>query len=209
VKEEAVVTKQYSDSSYVHVEDGTGEAVEEAVRFAHAQLDHLVKQLDEAKRRREAGLDSVRLNVVMPPDPTKPAREPTWKDDPVGGITFGSLVAEADAWQRKTFPGATPTSAVLHLASEIGEYVASIAASPADASFLVDDLCARIRAGSKKGRGETAEEIADALFLVIQMASANDVDLTAAFTRKLAKNKARAWKKPDAQGVVEHEREGG
>jgi NTP pyrophosphatase (non-canonical NTP hydrolase) len=203
-----MMIKEYSDNAHVHVEDGTAEAIEDALRKTHAHLALLVTQLDEAKRRREAGLESARLRVVMPQDTEAPTHMDCGCNVGTHAPTFDAALAEADAWQRATFPGASPTSAALHLASELGEYIASIAASGADASFLVDDVCARIRAGAKKGRGETAEEIADLLFLVVQMASANKASLFDAFVAKLAKNKARVWKKPDAAGVVEHEKEG-
>jgi len=90
------------------------------------------------------------------------------------------LFAEISAWQAETFPNATPASAVEHARREIVE---ELAPDPTN-----------------------AEEQADIVFLMIDAARRSGNDLEAALRSKLAKNRARTWQKPDADGVVEHVR---
>lgn len=95
----------------------------------------------------------------------------------VGNATIDLLVREIARWQDETFPQKTPHSVATHLLKEAGELVAA----PTD-----------------------AEEIADVFMLCVGAANVNGVDLAAAVAAKLAKNKARTWGKPDADGVVQH-----
>jgi hypothetical protein len=48
------------------------------------------------------------------------------------------------------------------------------------------------------------EEIADIFMLVVSAARVNGIDLADVVRRKLAKNRARPWGPPDADGVVRH-----
>lgn len=82
-------------------------------------------------------------------------------------------------WQREAFPNATAESSALHLAREAHELVSD----PHD-----------------------AEEMADCLFMLLQVADRSGVDLWAAAARKLEVNRAREWQEPDASGIVEHVR---
>lgn len=91
--------------------------------------------------------------------------------------TLDSLAAEIREWQDATFPTATAASAAKHLLSEAHELVAQ----PTD-----------------------PEEMADIFLLVIAVANKAGVNLAEAAAAKLAKNKARKWGKPNADGYVEH-----
>lgn len=94
---------------------------------------------------------------------------------------FRELASEIVAWQRETFPKATPESIVAHLAREVLE--------------LADDPFDR-------------EEAADVLHLLIGLAAVVGFDLVEALRVKFERNKARRWGGPDASGVVEHVSEG-
>lgn len=94
--------------------------------------------------------------------------------------SLDGLAQEVRAWQRVTFPRATPHSVATHLLKEARE----LHREPGD-----------------------AEEIADLFMLVVGAAGASGVDLAAAVRRKLEENKGRTWGEPDADGVVEHVRD--
>lgn len=101
---------------------------------------------------------------------------------PPGAVdTLDGLADEIGAWQRATFPRATPHSVTEHLRREAEE----LCRTPTD-----------------------AEEIADVFMLVVGAARAAGHDLAAAARAKLEKNKRRVWGTPDADGVVEHVAEG-
>ncbi|HEV2734883.1 MAG TPA: dATP/dGTP pyrophosphohydrolase domain-containing protein [Longimicrobiaceae bacterium] len=97
----------------------------------------------------------------------------------LGRRSLDDLLADVVAWQRETFPVATPASVVEHLRREVAE--------------LVNDP-------------HDAMEQADALFLLAGLAAHTGVDLADAVRRKLEINRARVWGAPDAHGVVEHVR---
>ena len=61
----------------------------------------------------------------------------------------------------------------------------------------------------KTPKKEFAEELADIFFMVVQAVDVAGVDLKNELAMKLAKNKARKWKKPDGDGVIEHVKGGG
>lgn len=96
--------------------------------------------------------------------------------------TLDMLAYEIRAWQRDTFPRATPASVAEHLRREAEE----LCKDPTD-----------------------LEERADVFMLVVGDPAATPRDLVSAVRAKLEKNRARVWGKPDAHGVVEHVREGG
>ena len=91
-----------------------------------------------------------------------------------------AIADELLEWARPTFPHATPASRAEHLRREAEE--------------LVKDPT-------------NSEEKADIFFLLVQAADGPG-PLAEAVKAKLAKNRARTWKAPDAQGVVEHAEEG-
>ena len=94
--------------------------------------------------------------------------------------SLDALAMDIAAWQRETFPHATPESTAAHLLREAQELVAN----PRDPS-----------------------EGADILHLVIGWAQANGFDLGAVLAEKFATNRARRWGVRDAEGVVEHVRD--
>lgn len=91
---------------------------------------------------------------------------------------------ELHKWQLATFPGATAKSKIAHLQKEVDELVED----PSD-----------------------IHEHADAWMLLIGAAAIqgyNLDDVLGAIREKLEINKGRKWGEPDAQGVVEHVRDG-
>ncbi len=92
------------------------------------------------------------------------------------------LFEDVHEWQLATFPKATRESKYKHLQKEMLE--------------LGEDL-------------SNPKEIADCLLLLIGIACIQGYDPAVLIRQKLAINKARKWGKPDADGVVEHVRNGG
>lgn len=90
------------------------------------------------------------------------------------------IIAEVNAWQAVTFPRTTTASIVEHLRREMQELVAD----PTDTT-----------------------ELADVVFLAVELAYELGVDLKWVMADKLAVNRQRSWDEPDAAGVVEHIRE--
>lgn len=100
---------------------------------------------------------------------------------------FQQLIQEITEWQDSVFMEATPLSAATHLQREVRE--------------LIFDL--------KNGNPKSSEsEMADCFLLIIATAHLSGVDLEAAIEEKMEINRNRVWGKPDAEGVVEHIREG-
>ena len=91
------------------------------------------------------------------------------------------LAQEIRDWQEVTFPRAHARSVAAHLLKEAKELLEH----PHD-----------------------LDEIADIFLLVVGAASANGVDLAGLVRSKLEENKLRTWGEPDADGVVEHIRDG-
>jgi hypothetical protein len=99
--------------------------------------------------------------------------------------TLDAVAEDILAWQCATFTHRTPHSITKHLLKEAAE----LHAEPTD-----------------------DEEWADVFFLAVALVQdgtpAAPRDLIGALRAKLAKNKARTWGEPDADGVVEHVAEG-
>ena len=91
------------------------------------------------------------------------------------------LIDDIQDWQLNTFPVSTLESKFAHLEREVVE--------------LGKDLT-------------SASEIADCLFLLIGLARTQGYDISRILRDKFIVNKSRQWGKPDANGVVEHVREG-
>lgn len=107
-------------------------------------------------------------------------------EKPAGAVdTLDAVVEDILAWQCATFTQRTPHSITKHLLKEAKE----LHAAPRD-----------------------DEEWADVFFLTVALIQdgtpAAPRDLIGALRRKLAKNRARTWGVPDADGVVEHVAEG-
>lgn len=95
--------------------------------------------------------------------------------------TLDDLARQIIDWQAVTFPTVTAAASAEHLQREARE----LAANPGD-----------------------AEEAADVFLMLLSTVERAGVGLGGfrrAVADKLAKNKARTWKVPDAHGVVEHE----
>lgn len=102
--------------------------------------------------------------------------------------TWEELEDEITAWQAVTFPQATARSTATHLHRETGE------------------LLRAIESGAPLH--EIAEEWADCWFMlnaVRAMLPRTPEQARADVIAKFAKNRARRWKAPDADGVVEHD----
>jgi hypothetical protein len=98
-----------------------------------------------------------------------------------GGGSLGVLLNDFRLWAKVTFPHSTPGSCVAHLAREVEE----LRANPTDPG-----------------------EIADVIFLAVDAAQRAGLDLEQLLAAKLAKCKSRKWGESDAEGVVEHIRDG-
>lgn len=91
---------------------------------------------------------------------------------------WDAFIRDAATWADKQFSAATSASKAEHLRREAIELAES--------------------------GGKDAEEMADVFLLLIHLSHGENVDLLEEARKKLAKNKARKWGTPDAQGVVEH-----
>jgi NTP pyrophosphatase (non-canonical NTP hydrolase) len=90
-------------------------------------------------------------------------------------------------WGQETFPQSTPRTIVAHLGREVRELEVEVLADHPDADAV-------------------AEEAADCLLLLYHLAHRFGFSLHDATAVKFSQVKARAWGKPDAEGVVEHVR---
>lgn len=111
-----------------------------------------------------------------------------------------SIIDEIQEWQRTNpaFEGGTYKSAIMHLACELGEL-----AQACD----VDEqaIHAEVHRGMQKVNRSASEEIADVGIVLCDVARRLGIDLLAKMEWKhREKNLKREWKKPDANGVVEH-----
>lgn len=99
------------------------------------------------------------------------------------------LFNKVTTWQRNTFPQATPLSKLAHLEQELRE--------------LKDDLQSQNPA--------RVLEYADCFMLLFGAAASDGMeydDICKAINDKMAINLNRKWGKPDANGVVNHIKEG-
>lgn len=93
------------------------------------------------------------------------------------------------AWASETFPGSTVEAKLRHLAKEVRELEA--------------------KAGrSDVARAAVAEECADIILILLHFAEAQTFSIADALLWKFEVCKRRRWGPPDAEGVVEHVREG-
>lgn len=88
-------------------------------------------------------------------------------------------MSDIAAWQRATFPDATPTSVAHHLLQESQELLRN----PGDGL-----------------------EMADAFILLTWLVVNGEVDLLEQVNKKMEVNRARKWGKPDENGVINHVR---
>ena len=112
-----------------------------------------------------------------------------------GPIGLDHFQREVGRWAESVFTRATDTSVATHLAREVAELRAwCVAADDGRAPVPVADV---------------AEEAADCFLLLLHLAHRCEFSLLDAAHAKFAKNRARRWGEPDAEGVVEHVKEGG
>ena len=104
--------------------------------------------------------------------------------DPIELPSMHHVMDQIQRWQKETFPAATPEGAVRHLLEEVAEMAVE-----------QDPI-------------ERAEEAADVFFMLVQFCALFEIDLTSEVLKKLEKNKARTWGKPDKDGVYYHTSEG-
>lgn len=110
--------------------------------------------------------------------------------DQTKAARLDTVCAEIRAWQAETFTQPSLSGAVAHLSKEMAEIEAALGG-----------------AGTHEGRAHMAEELGDGVFLILQAMTILGADPATVLEHKLAKNKARRWGKPDADGVVEHVRD--
>ena len=91
-------------------------------------------------------------------------------------MSVENLYKEVVDWGNKTFPDATTSSILAHLAKEALE--------------LIED--------------QTPEEAADVCMLLMHYADKAGFDLFEAVRNKFEINKTRKWGEPDENGVIEH-----
>jgi hypothetical protein len=96
-----------------------------------------------------------------------------------------TLQREVMHWADKTFPGQSTASKIKHLSKEAGELLEK----PDDRSETADCLLLLLQVAHRQGMTTS---------LLVEVASA-----------KFEINKARAWGKPDADGICEHQAEPG
>ncbi len=92
----------------------------------------------------------------------------------------GDLLLRIGQWAHGTFPQWTDDGILIHVEREIAE----LRDDPSDGA-----------------------EMADIIILLCHLAYEHDVDLMAAIEAKHVINQGRRWMAPDAQGVIEHERD--
>jgi NTP pyrophosphatase (non-canonical NTP hydrolase) len=108
--------------------------------------------------------------------------------------TLAGVQSRCGRWAQDTFTKATPVSIATHLLREAQEVrqAAEVYAQAPDLSV---------------NRLALGDELADALHLILHLATFAKINLEGEFEKKFAENKRRTWKAPDHEGVVEHVKE--
>jgi NTP pyrophosphatase (non-canonical NTP hydrolase) len=96
-------------------------------------------------------------------------------------------------WGERTFPTSTDASKLAHLGREYEE---------------LREMAEGVAWGVLPAEA-MAEEAADVAMLLFHLAHARGFSLAGAIERKFAEVQLRRWLAPDAEGVVEHVRDGG
>lgn len=133
---------------------------------------------------------------VSPTEPTQPA---------FVAPLLHEVCADVVEWQRRTFPGRTLTGACAHLTKEVDE-IRESARDLAHAQAMAPGSVASISM-----REHLLEELADAVFLILQAVEQADCEdptreLAKQMAFKLAQNRRRAWQAADSDGCIEHVR---
>lgn len=127
----------------------------------------------------------------------------TTADFPVTGLD--RFQTEVGAWAAATFPSSTPMTKARHLLREAGE-VCELSTVLDFTGHMPDVLEPMREATREQLVPQLADECADVLLLLLHIAHAEGFSLLGAAHRKFTENQLRTWLKPDAQGVVEHDR---
>ncbi len=122
--------------------------------------------------------------------------------------TLNSLHQSIAAWQKRTFPNATPEGAVEHLrreAEELHEHFFEWSGDTDPYGNLIFNERRQPGQPLPSSVDVIAEEAADVFFMIVQLSTVVGFSLVEAVAKKYAKNIRRTWKEPDEYGVVEHE----
>ena len=112
---------------------------------------------------------------------------------------MSTLQYEISAWANETFPDSAMPGVMAHLIEEVEELFEATQSAEEAAKRNDDDpdmYAVKV--------DEVADECADVMHLLFQVADMYGFDLLAATRLKLKVNKARTWGKPDNNGVVRH-----
>lgn len=93
-------------------------------------------------------------------------------------------------WQAVTFPQSAPQGVYTHLTREFIEFIYAYTEEP------------------EKNISYIKKELADIFILSVSLANHLGFSMTDAIANKMTVNKLRKWGKPDADGVIEHVRDG-
>lgn len=162
-------------------------ALEEVARLAAQGI--LFAEAAEACAELSAGPPPFEVEIVVP-------RE---------SVSLDQVVKQIQDWQAVTFPSTTALSALSHLASEIGEALASLPLTPDELDAAVQNVVNRVIKGAEKAPGKPKHEGADMGFMVIQYLACVGGDPLTELVRKLEENRARKWGAVQADGIVEHQ----
>lgn len=114
-------------------------------------------------------------------------------------LTVRGWVQTVGSWGHATF-GVRPLGGILaHLEQEVAELHDALMRYPRTARDEAD-----VAAVQSHDSAAVAEEIADCLHLLFQIADVCQLDLQDALVRKHHINRARSWAAPDSDGVTHH-----
>ena len=105
----------------------------------------------------------------------------------ISEMSLTDIMAGVNEWQDKTFPNSTPLSCVSHLNKEVHELILEV---------------------SRRRQSGIEEELADCAILIMGLAGRCGIDLQFAIHKKMTVNRLRKWGQSDANGVIEHVKQG-
>lgn len=161
-------------------------ALDEAV----ADRDRRIAKLERVERAAQALVDGAQranFDSAFAYKLDRDLRDALARVEQQAPANWDATVADYIAWARATFPGERTLPAARHLCREAAEVLRAV--ESVDAPDTI------------------AEECADTIMMALNVADRVGADSLAAFRAKLDKNKTRTWAAPDADGIVEHERE--
>lgn len=87
--------------------------------------------------------------------------------------------------------------------SWIRDYLPDNVRDPVNTSIKLSEEASELTHALYTGDGSVAEECADVLILLLDIAHLKGIDITAAFKRKMKTNRSRRWNK--VKGALKHE----